>query len=146
MAETTLERIQADTRTAMKAGERDRVGALRLIADALQKDLKDGGDDEVAVLRRERKRRVEAAEAYRDGGDADRAAAEEAEAELITSYLPAELSDEELAAIVDEAIADSGASGPQEMGKVMGPAMGRVGGRADGKRVSALVRERLAGS
>lgn len=130
----------------MKAGERDRVGALRLIADALQKDAKEGGGDEVAVLRRERKRRVEAAEAYREGGDADRAAAEEAEAELISSYLPAELSDEELAAIVDEAIASSGASGPQDMGKVMGPAMGKVGGRADGKRVSALVRERLARS
>lgn len=130
----------------MKAGERDRVGALRLIADALQKDAKEGGGDEVAVLRRERKRRVEAAEAYREGGDADRAAAEEAEAELISSYLPAELSDEELATIVDEAIASSGASGPQDMGKVMGPAMGKVGGRADGKRVSALVRERLAGS
>ena len=146
MAETTLERIQADTRAAMKAGERDRVGALRLIADALQKDLKAGGDDEVAVLRRERKRRVEAADAYREGGDADRAAAEEVEAELISSYLPAELSDEELRAIVDEAIASSGAAGPQDMGKVMGPAMGRVAGRADGKRVSALVRERLAGS
>ena len=146
MTETALERIQTDTRTAMKAGERDRVGALRLIADALQKDLKDGGDDEVAVLRRERKRRVEAADAYREAGDADRAAAEEAEAELISTYLPAELSDDELAAIVDEAIAASGAAGPQDMGKVMGPAMGKVAGRADGKRVSALVRERLAGS
>jgi uncharacterized protein len=146
MAESTLERIQADTRAAMKAGERDRVGALRLIADALQKDLKEGGDDEVAVLRRERKRRVEAAAAYREGGDADRAAAEESEAELISSYLPAEMSDADLAAIVDEAIAASGAAGPQDMGKAMGVAMGKVGGRADGKRVSALVRERLAGS
>lgn len=146
MTQSTLERIQADTRAAMKAGERDRVGALRLIADALQKDAKEGGSDEVAVLRRERKRRVEAAEAYREGGDAERAAAEEAEAELITSYLPAELSDDELAAIVDEAVASSGAAGPQDMGKVMGPVMGKVGGRADGKRVSALVRERLAGS
>lgn len=146
MTESTLERIQADTRAAMKAGERDRVGALRLIADALQKDAKEGGGDEVAVLRRERKRRVEAAEAYREGGDAERAAAEEAEAELITSYLPAELSDDELAAIVDEAIASSSAAGPQDIGKVMGPVMGKVGGRADGKRVSALVRERLAGS
>ena len=78
MAESALERIQADTRAAMKAGERDRVGALRLIADALQKDLKAGGDDEVAVLRRERKRRLEAAEAYRGGGDEERAATEDA--------------------------------------------------------------------
>ena len=82
----------------MKAGERERVGALRMVADALQKDLKDGGGDEVAVLRRERKRRLEAAEAYRDGGSADRAEAEEAEAREIERYLPAEMSDEELAA------------------------------------------------
>lgn len=128
----------------MKAGERDRVGALRLIADALQKDLKAGGDDEVAVLRRERKRRLEAAAAYRDGGEPGRAAVEEAEAELISGYLPAELDDAELAAIVDEAIAASGAGGPEDMGRVMGAAMGKVAGRADGKRVSGLVRERLA--
>jgi uncharacterized protein len=145
MAETTLERIQADTRTAMKAGERDRVGALRLIADALQKDLKEGGEDEVAVLRRERKRRLEAAEAYRDGGNEERAAAEDAEAKLISSYLPAELSDEELAKIADEAVAESAAAGMQDMGKAMGVAMGKVGGRADGKRVSAAIRERLGG-
>ena len=144
MPESTLERIQADTRTAMKAGERDRVGALRLIADALQKDMKDGGSDEVAVLRRERKRRVEAAEAYRGGGEEERARAEEAEAELISEYMPAELSDEELGAIVDQAINSTGAAGPQDMGKVMGPAMASVAGRADGKRVSAIVRERLA--
>lgn len=146
MAETTLERIQADTKAAMKAGERDRVGALRLIADALQKDAKAGGEDEVAVLRRERKRRLEAAEAYRAGGDAERAATEDSEAELITSYLPAELSDEDLTSIVDDAIAATGASEMAEMGKVMGIAMGKAGGRADGKRVSAVVRERLAGS
>src|SRR5687767_1508794 len=145
MTETTLERIQADTRAAMKAGERDRVGALRLIADALQKDLKEGGEDEVAVLRRERKRRLEAAEAYRDGGNEERAAVENAEAELITTYLPAELSDEELAAIADEAVADSGAAGMQDMGKAMGVAMGKAGGRADGKRVSAAIRSRLEG-
>ncbi len=146
MAETTLERIQADTRAAMKAGERGRVGALRLIADALQKDLKDGGEDEVAVLRRERKRRLEAAEAYRGGGSEERAAAEDAEAELITSYLPAELSDEELAVIADEAVAESGAAGMQDMGKAMGVAMAKVGGRADGKRVSAAIRDRLSGA
>ena len=111
-----------------EGGQRDRVGALRLIADALQKDLKEGGEDEVAVLRRERKRRLEAAEAYREGGNEERAAAEDAEAELISSYLPAELSDEELAAIADEAVAESGAAGMQDMGKVMGVAMGKVGG------------------
>jgi uncharacterized protein YqeY len=139
-----LEQVQADTRTAMKAGERDRVTALRMVADALQKDLKQGGDDEVAVLRRERKRRLEAAEAYREGGSEDRAEAEEAEAREIERYLPAEISDDELASAVDAAIAETGASGPGDMGKVMGAVMPKLGGRADGKRVSAAVRERLA--
>jgi uncharacterized protein YqeY len=141
-----LEQVQADTREAMKAGERARVAALRLIADALQKDLKEGGDDEVAVLRRERKRRLEAAEAYREGGIGERADAEEAEAREIERYLPAELSDEELGSLVDEAVSEAGASEPGDMGKVMGSVMPKVGGRADGKRVSALVRERLAGN
>jgi uncharacterized protein YqeY len=128
----------------MKAGERDRVGALRMLADALQKDLKDGGGDEVAVLRRERKHRLEAAEAYRYGGSSDRAEAEESEAREIERYLPAEISDEELNALVDEAVSSSGAEGPGDMGKVMGAVMPKVDGRADGKRVSAAVRERLA--
>jgi len=145
MAETILERVQADTREAMKAGERGRVTALRMVADALQKDLKEGGDDEVAVLRRERKRRLEAAEAYRDGGSADRADSEETEAREIERYLPAEMSDDDLAALVDEAIAATGASEPGDMGKVMGALMPKVGGRADGKRVSAAVRGRLTG-
>ncbi|MQA73968.1 MAG: hypothetical protein GEU88_06450 [Solirubrobacterales bacterium] len=145
MSETILERVQTDTRSAMKAGERDRVAALRMVADALQKDRKQGGDDELAVLRRERKRRLEAADAYREGGSGDRAEAEEAEAREIERYLPAEMTDSELAGIVDAAIAESGASGPTEMGKAMGAAMPRVAGRADGKRVSAAVRERLAG-
>jgi uncharacterized protein YqeY len=138
-----LERVQADTKAAMKARERERVGALRMISNALQQEAKEGSDDEVAVLRRERKRRLEAAEAYREGGSAERAEAEEAEAEVISSYLPAELSDEELGELVDEAIAESGVSGPAEMGKAMGAAMPKVGGRADGKRVSAMVREKL---
>ena len=129
----------------MKAGERDRVTALRLVADALQKDLKAGGDDEIAVLRRERKRRLEAADAYRDGGSADRAASEEAEAREIERYLPAELSDEELGSLVDAAIAETGASGPAEIGKVMGATMPKVAGRVDGNRVSAMVRDRLSG-
>jgi len=139
-----LEQVQADTREAMKAGDKDRVGALRLVADALQKDLKEGGEDEVAVLRRERKRRQEAADAYRDGGNDERAGTEEAEASLIEGYLPAELSDEDLGTLVDEAISDAGAEGPQDMGKAMGAAMPKVAGRADGGRVSALVKQRLA--
>jgi uncharacterized protein YqeY len=138
-----LERVQADTRVAMKAGERDRVGALRLVANALQQEAKEGKDDEVAALRRERRRRLEAATAYRDGGSEDRAASEESEAELIQSYLPAELPDDELAKLVDEAIEEAGASGPEDTGKVMGLAMPKVDGRADGKRVSDAVRSRL---
>jgi uncharacterized protein YqeY len=139
-----LERVQSDTRDAMKAGERDRVGALRMIASALQQDVKEGKGDEVAVLRRERKRRLEAANAYREGGGGERAAAEEAEAELIDAYLPEELSDEELSQLVDAAVTEAGASGPQDMGKAMGAVMPKVDGRADGKRVSAAVRDRLS--
>jgi uncharacterized protein YqeY len=144
VADTILQQVQADTRTAMKAGERERVGMLRMLADSLQKDLKDGGTDEVAVMRRERKRRLEAADAYRGGGSADRAEAEEAEAREIERYLPAEMSDAELGGLVDEAVSESGAQGPGDMGKVMGALMPKVDGRADGKRVSAAVRERLA--
>jgi uncharacterized protein YqeY len=139
-----LEQVQTDIRDAMKAGERDRVGALRMIASALQQDAKEGNGDEVAVLRRERKRRHEAASAYRDAGSGERAAAEEAEAELIDAYLPEELSDEELGELVDAAVAEAGASEPGDMGKVMGAVMPKVDGRADGKRVSAAVRERLS--
>jgi uncharacterized protein len=140
---TILERVQADTKEAMKAGERDRVGALRMVANSLQQEAKSGKGDEVAALRRERKRRLEAAEAYRDGGSVDRAKAEEAEAELINGYLPAELSDDELVALVAEAIEETGAEGPADIGKAMGVVMPRVDGRADGKRVSDAVRERL---
>jgi uncharacterized protein YqeY len=140
---SVLEQVQSDVKDAMKAGERERVHALRLIVSELQKAAKDDGGDEVQVLQRERKRRLEAAEAYRDGGRTDAAAAEEREAEIIASYLPAQLSDEELEAIVGDAVAESGASSPSEMGKVMGLIMPKVQGRADGKRVSAVVREKL---
>jgi uncharacterized protein YqeY len=138
-----LEQVQADTRAALKAGERDRVGALRLIASALQHEAKLGTDDEVAVLQRERKKRLEAAEAFRNGGSEDRAAAEEAESKLIEGYLPEQLTDEELGELVSAAIEEAGASGPREMGAVMSLVMPRVQGRADGKRVSGAVRDRL---
>ena len=127
----------------MKAGERERVGALRLVLSELQKAAKEGGDDEVAVLRRERKRRLDAAEQFRAGGCAELADKEESEAELIGGYLPAELSDAELTALVAEKVEQTGAASPKDMGKVMGAVMPAVGGRADGKRVSALVREKL---
>ena len=141
-----LERVQADTTAALKAGERDRVGALRLIVSELQKAHKDAAGseaDEVAVLQRERKRRLESAGAYRDAGRDDLAAGEEREAELIGEYLPEQMSDDELAAIVGDAVAETGAASPKEIGRVMSMVMPRVQGRADGKRVSALVREKL---
>jgi uncharacterized protein len=129
--------------TAMKAGEKDRVGALRLVLSELQKAAKDGDGDELAVLRRERKRRLEAATQFRDGGRPELAAGEEAEAELIAGYLPAELDDPELDAIVAAAVTDTGASGPGDMGRVMKEVLSRAQGRADGKRASARVREAL---
>ena len=138
-----LERLQADTATALKAGDRERVDALRLVTSELQKAAKDGDDDETAVLQRERKRRLEAAEAYNDAGRDDLAAGEQREAELIEEYMPEQISDEELNAIVGDAVAESGAASPQEMGKVMSLVMPKVKGRADGKRVSALVKEKL---
>jgi uncharacterized protein YqeY len=140
---TAVEQVKSDLTGAMKAGEKERVGALRLVLSSLQLAAKEGEDDEVAVLRRERKRRLDAAEQYREGGRADLAEQEEGEAELIAAYLPAELSDDELDAIVAEAVAESGASDAKDMGKVMAVAMPKIGGRADGKRVSAKVREAL---
>ena len=140
---SVLERVQTDTKAALKAGERERVHTLRLIASELQKAAKEDGADDLEVLQRERKRRLEAAEAYRGGGRDDRADAEEREAEIIASYMPEQLSDQELGAIVGDAVAESGASSPKEMGKVMGVVMPKVKGRADGKRVSEAVRERL---
>ena len=142
---SVLEQVQDDVRTAMRAGERERVGALRMVANALQQEAKAGNDDEIAVLRRERKRRLEAADAYRSAGRDDRAEAEEREATLIDAYLPTQLSGAELGAIVDDVVAEVGAGDPSDMGKVMGLVMPKVGGRADGRRVSEAVRARLAG-
>ncbi|HET9163665.1 MAG TPA: GatB/YqeY domain-containing protein [Solirubrobacterales bacterium] len=140
---SVLEQVQADVRTAMKAGERERAAALRMIVDSLQQDAKLGDGDEVAVLQRERKKRLEAADAYSEADRAEQAGAERFEAELIEAYLPEQLSDEELAALVDAAIAEVGASERKQMGQVMSALMPKLGGRADGKRVSAAVREKL---
>ena len=135
--------VKQDLTSAMKAGEKARVGALRLVLSELQKAAKDGNDDELAVLRRERKRRLESAEAFRNAGRVELAEGEESEAAVISAYQPAELGDEELRAIVTQAIADTGASSPKDLGGVMKVAMERAGGRADGKRVSAAAREAL---
>lgn len=137
--------IKADLQGAMRAGEKERVGALRLVLSELQKAFKEGSDDELAVLRRERKRRVEAARAYHEAGRDDLAAGEEAEAAMIGGYLPAELSEAELESIVGQAVRDSGAQTVKEMGQAMRQAMAAVDGRADGKRVSGLVRASLQG-
>ena len=121
-----LEQVQDDVKAAMKAGEKDKVA-----------------DDEVAALQRERKRRLDAAEALREGGRDDAAGAEEDEAKLIEGYLPAQLSDEELEELVAAAVVEAGASEPKDMGNVMRALMPQVGGRADGKRVSGAVKQKL---
>lgn len=140
---TVLEQVRSDMTSAMKARESERVGALRMILSELQKAAKDGNDDELAVLRRERKRRLEAAAQFRDGGRPELADGEEAEARLIDTYLPAELDDAALDAIVKDAITETGASGPRDMGQVMKAVMAKADGRVDGKRASARVREAL---
>lgn len=128
---------------AMKAREKERVGALRMVLSELQKAAKEGNDDEVAVLRRERKRRLEAATQFRDGGRPELADREQSEATLIETYLPAELDDAELDTIVKHAIDETGASSPKDMGQVMKAVMAKAAGRVDGKRASARVREAL---
>ena len=140
---TLADQVKNDLTAAMKAGEKTRVGTLRLVLSELQKDAKEGKGDELAVLRRERKRRQESARAFRDGGRDDLAVAEEAEQELIEAYLPAELDDAELERLVAEAVAESGAESPRDMGKVMPVVMGKVAGRADGRRVSEKVKAAL---
>jgi len=139
-----IETVKSDLVVAMKAGERERVGALRLLLSELQKAAKDGSDDELAVLRRERKRRAEAERAFREGGREELADGEAAEAQIIAAYLPAELDDEQLQGIVARAVAQTGASSAKDLGSVMGIVMAEVAGRADGKRVSEQVRAALA--
>jgi uncharacterized protein len=139
-----LEEVKSDVNVALKSGDRDRASALRLVVSELQKAEKEGsGADEVQVLQRERKRRLESAKAYREAGRDDLAEGEELEAQLIEGYLPAQLSDAELKAIVGDVVAASGASSPKEMGKVMAQVMPKVQGRADGRRVSDAVKELL---
>ena len=137
------ERIRADVTTAMKAGERERVAALRLILSELQKAEKEGGADELAVLRRERKRRREAEETFREAGRDELATKEASEAELIEGYLPQELDDAALEALVKAGVEATGASSPRDMGRVIKHVMEAAGGRADGKRVSTKVKEAL---
>ena len=144
-----IERLQADLRAARLARDSTRVGALGTLLAALQGAAKDAGGElpeaeAQAVLRRERKRRAEAAASYREGGREDQALVEEAEAALIESYLPEELDPAELESLVDAAIVETGASSARDLGAVIRLVMERSGGRADGRTVSARVRARLS--
>lgn len=149
---TLQEQIQSDMTAAMKARDKPRLSALRMVVaemknTAVDNDLGPQGelpDDAVErILAKETKRRREAAEAYRDAGREEKAAAEEAEAEVYATYLPEPLDDDELLEIVQRGIDEVGAEGPQDMGQVMGTVMSEVGNRADGQRVSAMVKSRL---
>ncbi len=139
-----LDDLTAQITEAQKQRDAVRRDALRLIRDALQKELKDTGSlDEVAVLKRERKRRLQSVEVYRENGRDELADIEQSEADLIASFLPKELGEDELAPIIDQAIADTGASSKKDMGAVMKAVMAATGGAADGKLVSSLVARRL---
>jgi uncharacterized protein len=144
------QRVQDQLHDAMKAGDRSRIDSLRLLVSALQRAEKDRPVGEFsdrnaeAVLRRERKQRLEAAEAYRAAGSEQRALHEEQDVPVIDEFLPQQLSAEELAALVDAAIAETGAGSMKEMGAVMKLVNERSQGRADGKAASELVRARLA--
>jgi len=146
------ERLRVDLNAAMRARDQVRMRTLRMaltsitneeVAGAAARDLTD--DEIVKVLTREARKRREAAEAFSAAGRGDQAAAERAEGEVLAGYLPAQLSDDELAALVDAAIAETGASGMASMGQVMKTVTPTVAGRADGARVAAEVRRRLSG-
>jgi uncharacterized protein YqeY len=141
--------IEGELKDAMRAGDAERRDALRLILNALraaekelQRPLKD--DEELQVLQRERKRRLEAAEAFRSGGREEQAQKEERELEILEEFMPEPLADEELEEIVDDVIAEVGATSMGDFGRVMADVMPQVAGRADGSAVSQLVREKLA--
>ncbi len=145
--------ITDDLKSAMKARDRDRMGALRLLLAAMENAAVDAGrgpqgdldDDEVQrLVQSEMKRRKEAAEAFRTGGRDESAAKEDYEAEVYGEYLPSQLGDNELEAVVDGAIAEVGATDRSSMGQVMKAVMAEVGSRANGKRVSGLVRQKLS--
>ena len=144
-----IARLESELKDAMVARDNDRRDALRLILSSLrsaekelQRPLHD--DEELQVLQRERKRRVEAAEAFRAGGRDQQAESEERELEVLEEFMPAPLSESELEEIVDDAIAEVGATSMRDLGRVMADVMPQVSGRADGSVVSQLVREKLA--
>ena len=144
-----IEELETEVKEAMLARDNDRRDALRLILSSLrsaekdlQRPLSDG--EELQVLQRERKKRIEAAEAFREGGREDRAEKEEAELAVLEEFMPAPLSEDELEQIVDDAIAENKATSIRDMGRVMADVMPQIAGRADGSAVSQIVREKLA--
>jgi uncharacterized protein len=144
-----IEKIEGELKLAMRARERERTDALRLTLASLRSAEKELArplqeDEELQVLQRERKRRTEAAEAFREGGRAEQADKEERELEVIQEFMPEPISDEELERIIDDAIAETGATSLRDLGRVMADVMPQVAGRADGSTVSQLVREKLA--
>jgi uncharacterized protein len=144
-----IEEIEQELKDAMRARETVRTAALRLTLTALRAAEKELGrplkeDEELQVLQRERKRRAEAAEAFRAGGREEQAQQEEQELEVIEEFMPEPLAEEELERIVDDAIAETGATSLRDLGRVMADVMPQVAGRADGSAVSQLVREKLA--
>jgi uncharacterized protein YqeY len=146
---STIQRLEEELRQARLARDDTRRDALSLLLSALRAAEKDlqrelTGDEELQVLQRERKRRVEAADAFRGAGREEQAAAEEAELAVLQEFMPAQLSEEELEDIVDDAIAEVGATSMRDLGRVMADVMPQVAGRADGSTVSQLVREKLA--
>ena len=145
---TARDRIQSDTRAAMKQRDRTRVGALRMLGAALKNAEIEAGrpldeQEEQTILRRQLKQRDESAEAFRKAGREERAASESAEAEIVRTYLPEPLSQDELQAIVDRAINETGAKDMKDMGTVMNRAMELSEGRAEGRTLSTLARTRL---
>jgi hypothetical protein len=144
-----IARLEGELKQAMVAREQERRDALRLILSSLrsaekelQRPLHD--DEELQVLQRERKRRLEAAEAFRNAGREQQALSEERELAVLEEFMPAPLSEEELEEIIDDAIAEVGATSMRDLGRVMADVMPQVSGRADGSEVSQLVREKLA--
>jgi len=142
-------RIEDEVKDAMRARDVQRRDALRLILSSLQGAEKElqrplSDDESLQVLQRERKKRIEAAEAFRAGGREEQAAAEEAELAVLQEFMPEPLSEDELEAIVDNVIAEVGATSMGDLGRVMADVMPQVSGRADGSMVSQLVREKLA--
>jgi uncharacterized protein len=141
--------LQESVNTALKAGDKQRVAALRMIVCELQKEAKQAGHEldeaaELLVLRRELKRRQESIEAFRAGGREDLIAHEEFAAQIIEGLLPKQMDETELAGLVEQAIADTGATSVRDMGKVMASVMAKGGVRVDGKVASRLVKERLS--